>query len=222
MARAAKKKPPPRPKPVKKTTKKKAGKKRAKKKTAKRSPSQRGKASREKGDRGERNVRLRLSPLWPDFDRNFQDRGGERDGSDLYSKQAMLDGEVKHRARTEIQAAIRDAIKNCEDGQTWFAVDWPTAGPRKKPVIVMELDGFIDLIKRERMRSNALGYADGFDEALEDDADENVVDLGEARGRRAALEVVRRKAEELAEGTLVQTTIAEVLTSLAQEIADAG
>lgn len=140
-------------------------KKRAKrrKKSGGRSASS-GRGSRMKGQRGENSSKKILAALWSDFDRNFQDRGGDRDGPDLHSAKARLDGEVKHRDKTMIQAAIRDAIANCREGRTWFAIDWPTAGPRKKPVIVFDLDQFVELIKRERIIANQRGFEQGLAE----------------------------------------------------------
>lgn len=123
-----------------------------------------GSGSRKKGARGENKVKHVLSALWPDIDRNYQDRGGDRDGPDLYTERARLDGEVKHRNKTMLQKAITDAIANCREGRDWFAVDYPTAGPRKKPVIVMDLDAFVSLIRRERIASNQRGFEQGMAE----------------------------------------------------------
>lgn len=137
-----------------------------------RTPAQRGRGNREKGARGERKVLAKLITLWSDMDRNIQDRGADRDGPDLFSLRSELDGEVKHRKDTSIQVAIRDAIANARKGRIWFAVDWPTSGPRKKPIIVFDLDGFIRLIRRERARAEAFGYDVGYEDGRERARDE--------------------------------------------------
>lgn len=103
--------------------------------------------------------------LWPDTDRNVQYRGAARDGPDVFSEAAKLDGEVKHRQHTSIQLAIKEAMQNCRLGRTWFAVDWPTTGPRRgSPTITFDLGQFIELIERERKEAEAFGYDAGYDD----------------------------------------------------------
>jgi hypothetical protein len=122
--------------------------------------------------------------LWPDTEvdgkvvervkRNFQDRGADRDGPDIEAP--GLSGEVKHRARTEIQPAIRDAIENRLEGTAWFAVDYPTTGPRKTPVIAFDLDEFVDFVRRERIIANQKGFEQGYAEGLSDSGIVNMPD----------------------------------------------
>ena len=110
----------------------------------------------------------KLKELWPDTDRNTQYRGPTRDGPDVFSVAAKLDGEIKHRAKTTIQPAINEAMLHCRPGNKWFAVDWPTTGPRRgRPLIVFELDQLVELIKEERRQAEAFGYELGYDDGHE-------------------------------------------------------
>lgn len=135
-----------------------------------------------------------LKILWPDSEtddgkpveqvtRNYQDRGAERDGPDIETP--AFDGEVKHRAKTCLPLAIREAIENANEGRPWFAVDYPTTGPRKTPVIAMDLDEFVAFVRRERVLANGKGFDQGYIEGL---ADSGVVNLDEERRRRAGAE----------------------------------
>ena len=126
--------------------------------------SARARAARNKGQRGELKVVHKLRELWPEATRLFQDRGGESDGPDVEVPMAGggLDIEVKHRGVSAIRPAIRDAQANRRPGNSWAAVDWPTDGGAKGgPTITMQLDEFIDLIKRDREAAQALGFAAG-------------------------------------------------------------
>lgn len=185
---------PPRVHARKKAAKKKGARKKAAKKkmTRKaRSPSAAGKAARAKGSRGELRVVKALKILWPDREdesgkvveqvkRNYQDRGADRDGPDVETP--ALDGEVKHRVKTCLPLAIRDAIENTREGRPWFAVDYPTTGPRKTPVIAFDLDQFVEFIRRERVLANGKGFDQGYTEGL---ADAGIVNLDDERRRRA-------------------------------------
>jgi hypothetical protein len=134
-----------------------------------------------------------LKILWPDVldavgitigervGRNYQDRGAERDGPDVFAP--GLDGEVKHRLSTSLPEAIRDAIANARPGKTWFAVDYPTTGPRRTPVIAFDLDQFVAFVQRERVGANARGFEQGYQEALDD---HGLVDLDIERKKRRA------------------------------------
>lgn len=153
-----------------------------------------GKKARAKGGRGERRVVKALKILWPDVEcpktgltigervrRNYQDRGADRDGPDIFTP--TLDGEVKHRATTALPEAIRDAIANARPGHAWFAVDYPTTGPRRTPVIAMDLDDFVTFVQRERVGANARGFEQGYQEALDE---HGIVDLDTERKKRRA------------------------------------
>lgn len=113
--------------------------------------SRKARASRNKGKRGERKILAVLAELWSDGKRNIQDRGATRDGPDIEFAGMMLDVEVKHRNRSSIRAAIKDAIANCREGRRWVAVDAPSV--RTLPTtITMEIHDFRDLVLLERGR----------------------------------------------------------------------
>lgn len=117
-----------------------------------------GRMSRAKGKRGERKVLTLLAPLWPG-ERRIQDRGAAKDGPDLVLELPGLHGEVKHRATTAIQMAIRDARANCQPGYTWFAVDMPTE--RGRPAtITFDLEQFVAFQLRERARVARIAAAE--------------------------------------------------------------
>ena len=126
--------------------------------------SARARAARNKGQRGELKVVHKLRELWPETTRLFQDRGGESDGPDVEVPMSGggLDIEVKHRDVSAIRPAIRDAQANRRPGNTWAAVDWPTdSGKNGGPTITLNLDEFVDLIRRDREAAQAQGFAAG-------------------------------------------------------------
>lgn len=198
----------------KRNAKKKASKKAAKKsKTprAKRTPSQAGKAARAKGARGELKITKALKTLWPDRTnrsgqvseqvwKNHQDRGGNRDGPDIETPH--FDIEVKHRASTCMPHAIRDAIANCRPSKAWAAVDYPTTGPRKTPVIAMDFYAFVAFVAKEREEIEAVALDEGYDVGIE---------------RSIAL-LEEHREMLLKAGSPIQQEIAKVLHTISQKL----
>ena len=102
-----------------------------------------GLRSRRKGAAFERALVQRFREIMPDAQirRGLQSRSGE-DAADVEVPCFWV--EAKHHQRTNVRAAMRQAIADCPPGR------WPIAvckDDRAEPLVTMQLEDFLELVR---------------------------------------------------------------------------